>query len=130
MDPQTAKNTGTAADLGSVQTEDDEESRRRRHIDREWPDVGTILSSEYYGATYTAEVITAAKRLKSGKQIRITSGPAQGMTCDSFSEAMLCATEIQRNEQSLGRKGTSNGWAFWQWNGKPVGPEYGNTEDE
>ena len=104
---------------GGDDQDGDEDIRRRRHIEREWPDVGTVLSSEYFGATYTAEIIPASKKLKSGKQIRITSGPTQGTVCDSFSEAMVVATEIQRNEQSLGRKGASNGWVFWDWPGKP-----------
>lgn len=113
------------------QTDDDEESRRRRRIDREWPEVGAILTAEYFGEEYRAEIIPATKKLKSGKQIRIDSGPAKGVVCDSFSEAMLCATENQRNEQNLGRKGTSNGWVFWQWDGKPAsinGDEQDNPE--
>ena len=118
MEPQAVSNTATAADPGAGLAEDDE-GRRRRRIEREWPNTGTILSSDYYGTAYAAEIIPAMKKLKSGKQIRITSGPAQGIVCDSFSEAMLCATEIQRNEQNLGRKGTSNGWLFWDWSGKP-----------
>ena len=118
--PPTAQtNSGNDAATGMLTSDDEDENRRRRHIEREWPDIGTILSSEYYGTTYTAEIIPATKRLKSGKQIRLTSDLAQGIVCDSFSEAMLCATEIQRNEQSLGRKGTSNGWVFWDWPGKP-----------
>lgn len=114
--------------VGTGQNEDDEETRRRRRIEREWPDTDTILSADYYGATYTAEIIPAAKRLKSGKQIRITSGPAQGVVCDSFSEAMITATEQQRADQNLGRKGVSNGWMFWQWDGKP--PEYNEARPE
>jgi hypothetical protein len=99
---------------------EDAETRRRRHVEREWPEVGTILKSEYYGTTYTAEVITATKKLKSGKQIQLTSGPALGVIADSFSEAMLLATDEQRTRQSLGRKGASNGWIFWDWPGKPA----------
>ena len=113
---------------GTEQLEDDDESRRRRHIDRVWPDTGTILSADYYGAAYTAEIIPAAKRLKSGKQIRITSGAAQDTVCDSFSEAMIAATEQQRTDQNLGRKGVSNGWMFWQWDGKP--PEYNDPRPD
>lgn len=97
----------------------DEDGRRRRHIEREWPAVGTELSAEYFGVSYGAEIIPAAKRLKSGRQIRITSGAAKGVVCDSFSEAMLTATEDQRNKENLARKGVSNGWLFWQWDGKP-----------
>ncbi|MCD7896480.1 MAG: hypothetical protein LUG50_07355 [Planctomycetaceae bacterium] len=97
----------------------DEDGRRRRHIEREWPEVGTLLSAEYFGVSYGAEIIPAAKRLKSGKQIRITSGAANGVVCDSFSEAMLIATDDQRTKENLARKGVSNGWVFWQWPGKP-----------
>lgn len=107
----------------------DDESRRRRHIERDWPSEGTILSAEYYGETYTAEVILAGKRLKAGKQIHITSGPAKGMVCDSPSEAMLSATEMQRDQQSLGRKGVANGWVFWQWEGKPTNIA-GDSDDD
>ena len=100
-------------------SEEDEESRRRRHIEREWPAIGTILTADYYGTRYTAEIVPATKRLKSGRQIRIGSGPAETMLCDSFSEAMIAATEEQRSQQNLARKGVSNGWLFWNWDGKP-----------
>lgn len=100
-------------------TDVDEETRRRRRFDREWPEIGTELWAEYFGVRYTADVFPANKKLKSGKQIRITSGPALGTVCDSFSEAMIIATEEQRQKQFLGRKGTSNGWLFWEWPGKP-----------
>lgn len=109
----------TDAVMEAEPSEEDEESRRRRRIEREWPDVGTVLRAEYYGTTYTAEVIVASKKLKSGKQIHITSGPAQRTVCDSLSEAMIAATEKQRTDQNLGRKGVSNGWLFWIWDGKP-----------
>lgn len=102
-----------------VQQDEDEDGRRRRRIERDWPEMGTILTADYFGTTYTAEIIPATKRLKSGKQIRIESGPAKGAVCDSFSEAMIEATEAQRTVQNLGRKGVSNGWVFWQWDGKP-----------
>ena len=98
--------------------EEDEEGRRRRHIEREWPAIGTVLTADYYGTHYTAEIVPATKRLKSGKQIRITSGPAQGTVCDSFSETMITATDKQRTDQNLARKGVSNGWQFWLWEGK------------
>jgi hypothetical protein len=116
-------------DAGSGQAEEDEENRRRRHIEREWPEAGVILTSEYYGAAYAAEVIPAAKKLKSGRQIRITSGPARGVVCDSFSEAMIAATEKQRADQNLARKGVSNGWLFWDWPGKPECIAGGSADD-
>ena len=101
--------------------EADSESRRRRHIERDWPEIGAILAAEYGGQTYQAGIVAASKRLKSGKQICLASGPAQGQICDSFSEAMLLATEEQRRRENLGRKGVSNGWDFWNWPGKPAG---------
>lgn len=109
---------------------DDDESRRRRHIEREWPAVGTELTADYFGVLYGAEIITATKRLKSGRQIRITSGAAKGTICDSFSEAMLTATEDQRNQENLARKGVSNGWLFWQWPGKPENIAGDDTDED
>jgi hypothetical protein len=106
------------------------EPRRRRHIEREWPEIGTRLYADYCGTRYQAETVTAAKKLKSGKQIRIASGPAIGEICDSFTEAMTRATEKQREKQNLGRKGVSNGWEFWQWDGKPADITGGNGGDE
>jgi hypothetical protein len=111
------------------QTEEGE-PRRRRHIEREWPEIGTRLHADYYGTRYQAETVTAAKKLKSGKQIRIASGPAIGEICDSFTEAMTRATEKQRERQNLGRKGVSNGWEFWDWDGKPVDITGGDEEEE
>ena len=96
------------------ETDDDDDGRRRRHIEREWPELNTILNVEYYSQTYTAQIIPANKKLKSGKQILLLDGPAHGTVCDSFSEAMLAATEKQRAGQNLARKGVSNGWVFWQ----------------
>ena len=129
-DPMPAQSMVTTTDSGSNQIDDDEESRRRRHIAREWPEAGVILSSEYYGVTYTAEIIPAMKKLKSGRQIRINSGPAQGMICDSFSEAMITATEKQRTDQNLARKGVSNGWLFWNWPGKPENIAGDDADDD
>ena len=103
----------------------DEDGRRRRHIERAWPELATKLTAEYYGQTYTAQIVPATKKLKSGKQIVLLDGPAQGTVCDSFSEAMITATEMQRADQNLARKGVSNGWVFWQWDGKPA--EYNET---
>jgi hypothetical protein len=82
---------------------------------RAWPDVGTELTATYYGVEYSAKIIPAIKKLKSGKQIQISTGAATGRICDSMSEAMLIATANQRAEQNLRRKGVANGWDFWQW---------------
>ena len=90
---------------------------KRSHIEHEWPEVGTVLAADYFGTHYTAEVIPAPpnRKLKSGKIVRITSGPAAGSEHISMSGAMEAATEQQRQEQDLGRKGCLSGWSFWKW---------------
>jgi hypothetical protein len=88
--------------------------RKRVVVAREWPPEGTKLSAEYLGVRYHAEIVAAKRRLKSGRQIRLLDGPAAGKRLNSFSRAMLLATKRQRREHKLGRKGVSNGWAFWR----------------
>lgn len=87
--------------------------RKRRTITREWPEIGTILEADYEGVRYEAEVI-AAPRYRSGKALKILSGPAAGTISHSMTGAMLRATEVQRQENGLGRKDVANGWAFWK----------------
>ena len=87
--------------------------RRRRRPSHGWPEVGTVLEADYRGQHYEAEVAAGARN-KSGKAIRILSGPATGVVCRSPSGAMLKATESQREAQNLGRTGVSNGWEFWK----------------
>jgi len=96
---------------------------KRAQIEHPWPEVGTALEADYFGTHYTAEVIEAPPRrkLKSGKMVRVTSGPAAGTEHASMSGAMEAATEQQRNEQALGRKGCLSGWDFWRWPGKDGG---------
>ena len=55
-----------------------------------------------------------ARRLKSGRALRILTGPAAGIVCHSLSGAMQLATLRQREEQHLGHKGVANGWKFWK----------------
>jgi len=86
--------------------------RKRRTIQREWPAVGTILEADYEGVHYEAEVITAP-RYKSGRALKILTGPAAGTIFHSMTGAMLAATKVQRHENDLGRKGVANGWDFW-----------------
>ncbi|MFW6119029.1 MAG: hypothetical protein ACOC7S_01690 [Planctomycetota bacterium] len=88
------------------------EDRKRRQVSHTWPEVGAELEADYLGAHYEAEVI-AVPRYKSGKAIRVLNGPAAGDVERSMSGAMLTATERQREENDLGRKGVSNGWDFW-----------------
>ena len=96
---------------------------KRAQIEHPWPEVGTVLEADYFGTHYTAEVIEAPTRrkLKSGRMIRVASGPAAGTEHASMSGAMEAATEHQRNEQALGRKGCLSGWDFWKWPGKEGG---------
>ena len=96
---------------------------KRAQIEHPWPEVGTVLEADYFGTHYTAEVIEApaGRKLKSGKTVRVTSGPAAGTEHASMSGAMEAATEQQRNEQALGRKGCLSGWDFWRWPGKDGG---------
>ena len=87
--------------------------RRRRRVSHPWPEVGVNLAADYAGVHYEAQVIEAP-RYKSGKALKILTGPATSKVCRSPSGAMLLATEQQRQEQGLGRKGVTNGWAFWK----------------
>ncbi len=87
--------------------------RKRRHIERQWPETGTILEADYHGTHYDAEVIPAPQ-YKSGKAIKILTGNAAGQVSHSFSGSMLVATESQRKQQGLGRRGLANGWSFWK----------------
>ena len=90
----------------------------RQYVTHDWPLAGAVLTAEYYGQQYRAVVIPAQKKLLSGRQLRIESGPATGEICDSLSAAMIAATEAQRQKMKLHRKGVANGWDFWQWEGK------------
>jgi hypothetical protein len=89
---------------------------KRRRVGHEWAEVGAILEADYHGVHYEAEVI-AAPRYRSGRALKLLTGPAAGAICHSFSGAMLRATEAQRREQGLGRKGAASGWGFWKAKG-------------
>ena len=92
--------------------EPDEEETSRSDADHRWPEVGAVLEADYKGRHYEAEVISMP-RYKSGKAVRILTGPAAGEVERSMSGAMMTATEKQREENDLGRSGVSNGWTFW-----------------
>jgi hypothetical protein len=87
--------------------------RKRRHLERHWPETGAILQADYEGTHYEVEVIPAPQ-YKSGKALRILTGNAAGLVSHSMSGAMFVATESQRKQQGLGRKGLANGWSFWK----------------
>ena len=109
--------TGAAAAV-SADADGDNTGRTRQYQSHDWPEIGAVLTAEYYGRTYRARVIPAGKKLLSGRQLCIESGPAAGVICDSLSAAMLAATEKQRKDDGLRRKGVANGWDFWSWDGK------------
>ena len=88
-------------------------ARKRRHVDHEWPEVGEILGADYGGIHCEAEVIPMP-RYKAGKAVRILTGPRAGTLCRSLTGAMLKATEEQREEGGLRKKGVANGWDFWK----------------
>jgi len=90
--------------------------RKRRQVQHEWPEVGTILEADYHGQHYEAEVIPTPA-FRAGRAVKILDGPAAGLICRSLSGAMIAATEKQRQEQSLGKKGVVNGWRFWKTKG-------------
>ena len=89
------------------------EKRTRKRVPHEWPEVSTILEADYHGVHYEVEVI-AAPRYQSGKAVKILTGPSAGKVCRSPSGAMVEATQKQREEHSLGKKGVANGWEFWK----------------
>jgi len=87
--------------------------RTRRARKHAWPPVGATLEADYHGTRYEAEVVEA-RRYKSGRAVKVLTGPAAGKVFSSLSGAMIAATETQRQEQGLGHKGVSNGWGFWR----------------
>ena len=89
------------------------EKRTRKRVQHQWPEIGEIFEADYQGQHYEAEVI-AAPKLKSGKALKLLTGPAAGQVHNSLSKAMLMATEAQREAEGLGRSGVANGWDFWQ----------------
>ena len=103
-------------EAASQETAPGKKTRKRRYIKRQWPETGTILQGDYEGVRYEVEVIPSP-RYKAGRALKILTGPAAGKTSHSMSGAMFVATESQRKEKSLGRKGLVNGWTFWRAKG-------------
>ena len=85
--------------------------QRQKH---NWWPVGTELVGRLGSETFTAEVIENPQ-VKSGRSIRIASGPASGEVCITPTRAALQATEAYRQARNLGRSGgVTNGWTFWK----------------
>jgi len=107
-DPETVSQEASSQQKPASRGEKRRRRRSRRHT---WPEVGTILEADYHGEHYEAEVMEA-RRYKSGRALKVLTGPAAGRG------AMLAATEHQRADHGLGKKGVSNGWEFWKRAGK------------
>ncbi len=105
--------TGMLEDASSQEASSQSKKKRRRRVSHPWPEVGAVLQATYAGVHYEVQVVEAPG-YKSGKALKILTGPASGKVCHSPSGAMLLATEKQRQEQGLGRKGVTNGWGFWR----------------
>jgi hypothetical protein len=81
---------------------------------RIWWLPGTELVGRIGNEVFTAQVIENPA-VKSGRSLRITSGPAQGRVCLTPTRAAIEATEAYRQAYNLGRGGgVTNGWVFWQ----------------
>ena len=84
---------------------------RQKH---DWWPVGTELAGRIGSETFTA-VVVENPQVKSGRSLRITSGPADGRICRTPTRAALEATEHYRQANNLGRAGgVTNGWEFWK----------------
>jgi len=86
----------------------------REREGHDWWPVGTELVGDICSESFTA-VVVENTRVKSGRSIQITSGPATGKACRTPTRAALEATEAYRQANNLGRSGgVTNGWSFWQ----------------
>jgi hypothetical protein len=84
---------------------------RVRH---DWWPLGTEVVGQIGREIFTAIVVENAS-VKSGRSLRLTSGPAQGRICITPTRAAMEATETHRQTHNLGRGGgVTNGWLFWQ----------------
>jgi len=122
---QTRSRETVSQEAGSQEGSPQRKKKRKRcSIKHTWPEPGTILEADYHGEHYEAEVMEA-RRYKSGRALKVLTGPAAGRIFSSMSGAMLAATQRQREEHGLGKKGVSNGWRFWKSKG---GGAHENTD--
>lgn len=86
-------------------------TERAKH---EWWPIGTEVVGQIGSEFFTAEVVENPS-VKSGRSLKLTSGPAQGRICITPTRAAIEATEDYRQANNLGRGGgVTNGWTFWQ----------------
>jgi len=80
----------------------------------EWWRIGTEVVGQIGSEFFTAEVVENPS-VKSGRSLKLTSGPAQGRICITPTRAALESTEDYRQANNLGRGGgVTNGWTFWE----------------
>ena len=78
------------------------------------PIARTYLVGQIGSELFTA-VVVENSNVKSGRSLKITSGPAQGRICITPTRAAMEATEAYRQAHNLGRGGgVTNGWVFWK----------------
>jgi len=83
-------------------------------VKHEWWPLGTELIGQIGSEFFTAVVVENAS-VKSGRSLKLTSGPAQGKICITPTRAAMEATEAYRQAHNVGRGGgVTNGWQFWQ----------------
>lgn len=83
-------------------------------VKHDWWPLGTEVVGQIGTEFFTAIVVENAS-VKSGRSLKIASGPAQGKVCITPTRAAMEATEAYRQAHNLGRGGgVTNGWSFWQ----------------
>lgn len=98
--------------------------RLRRRGERDLPEVGTILSANYFNADYRAEIIQGTGNKQFKKQILLILGESDGVICDTLAEAMRRVVDKERQEHGFSWKISLSGWDFWRWEGKPEKYKY------
>jgi len=89
-------------------------------VKHDWWPLGTELIGQI-GTEFFTAIVVENKSVKSGRSLKIISGPAQGRICITPTRAAMEATEAYRQAHNVGRGGgVTNGWLFW-------GPRTGAT---
>jgi len=83
-------------------------------VKHDWWPLGTDVVGQI-GTEFFTAVVVENTSVKSGRSLKITSGPAQGRICITPTRAAMEATEAYRQAHKVGRGGgVTNGWLFWQ----------------
>jgi len=112
--PVTANSRGEYERKRTRESKVSTECLGEERIRHDWWSLGTEVIGQI-GAEFFTAVVVENPSVKSGRSLRITSGPAQGQICITPTRAAMEATEAYRQAHSLGRGGgVTNGWLFWQ----------------